>query len=291
MNDDEMSVDNQNNDSGVTTRQQKENADFLRDAVFNYKLGTHPGFAGSEKLVGVSADIPKDVTRGVGAMGPAFAEPRPANSLDALTNIYKAVQPLVGQIVKGPISSWFVFNLALSSDKRIFDVTLIPANTVLTALKASAPSTRVLEKNISSGPLYDALDGTAVGIRVLIPVSLRNARYTRDKELVGLGKLDLTRQDSMLSVLSPSLSERMKSLDVTDTHQLDEDLKEVYPVWAKHMKESFGGWTTYFLTADLEMPKDMRLKPTKKTPLYNGALECRLFEIKMVSGSNRKPKD
>ena len=71
----------------------------------------------------------------------------------------------------------------------------------------------------------------------------------------------------------------------------DEDLKEVYPVWAKHMKESFGGWNTYFLTADLEMPKDMRLKPTKKTPLFNGALECRLFEIKMVSGSNRKSKD
>jgi putative N6-adenine-specific DNA methylase len=71
----------------------------------------------------------------------------------------------------------------------------------------------------------------------------------------------------------------------------DEDLKEVYPVWAKHLKESFGGWNTYFLTADLEMPKDMRLKPTKKTPLYNGALECRLFEIKMVAGSNRKPKD
>ena len=71
----------------------------------------------------------------------------------------------------------------------------------------------------------------------------------------------------------------------------DEDLKEVYPVWAKHMKESFGGWDTYFLTADLEMPKDMRLKPTKKTPLFNGALECRLFEIKMVRGSNRKPKD
>ena len=71
----------------------------------------------------------------------------------------------------------------------------------------------------------------------------------------------------------------------------DEDLKEVYPAWAKHMKESFGGWDTYFLTADLEMPKDMRLKPTKKTPLFNGALECRLFEIKMVSGSNRKLKD
>ena len=67
----------------------------------------------------------------------------------------------------------------------------------------------------------------------------------------------------------------------------DEDLKEVYPTWAKHLKESFTGWNTYFLTADLEMPKGMRLKPTRKVPLYNGALECRLFEIKIVSGSNR----
>jgi len=24
-------------------------------------------------------------------------------------------------------------------------------------------------------------------------------------------------------------------------------------------------------------------------PLYNGALECRLFEIRIVAGSNRKP--
>lgn len=68
----------------------------------------------------------------------------------------------------------------------------------------------------------------------------------------------------------------------------DQDLKALYPVWAQHLKQSFGGWNTYFLTADLEMPKAMRLKPTRKTPLFNGALECRLFEIKMVFGSNRK---
>ena len=28
---------------------------------------------------------------------------------------------------------------------------------------------------------------------------------------------------------------------------------------------------------------------SKKTPLYNGAIECRLFEFKMVAGSKRKP--
>ncbi|MEZ0237130.1 MAG: class I SAM-dependent RNA methyltransferase, partial [Methylophilaceae bacterium] len=46
----------------------------------------------------------------------------------------------------------------------------------------------------------------------------------------------------------------------------------------------------YFLTSDLRLPKLMRLSPSKRTPLFNGPLECRLFEIKMVAGSNRKEK-
>ena len=67
----------------------------------------------------------------------------------------------------------------------------------------------------------------------------------------------------------------------------DENLAKAYPLWASTMKKKLSGWRTYFLTSDLRMPKLMRLSPTKKTPLYNGALDCRLFEIKMVAGSNR----
>ena len=67
----------------------------------------------------------------------------------------------------------------------------------------------------------------------------------------------------------------------------DEDLAKAYPLWASMMKKKLSGWRTYFLTSDLRMPKLMRLSPSKKTPLYNGALDCRLFEIKMVAGSNR----
>ena len=67
----------------------------------------------------------------------------------------------------------------------------------------------------------------------------------------------------------------------------DEDLAKAYPLWASTMKQKLSGWRTYFLTSDLRMPKLMRLSPSKKTPLYNGALDCRLFEIKMVAGSNR----
>ena len=32
----------------------------------------------------------------------------------------------------------------------------------------------------------------------------------------------------------------------------------------------------------------IRLPPSRKPVLYNGALECRLYEYRMVAGGNRK---
>ena len=66
-----------------------------------------------------------------------------------------------------------------------------------------------------------------------------------------------------------------------------EELAAFYPPLGSALKRNFAGWNCYLLTADLRLPKLMRLTPSKKTPLYNGAIECRLFEFKMVSGSNR----
>ena len=68
----------------------------------------------------------------------------------------------------------------------------------------------------------------------------------------------------------------------------DEELAQLYPKMGEALKRKFAGWNTYFLTNDLRLPKLMRLTPSKRTPLFNGPLECRLFEIKMVAGSNRK---
>ena len=66
-----------------------------------------------------------------------------------------------------------------------------------------------------------------------------------------------------------------------------EALAEFYPVLASALKKQFAGWNCWMLTSDLRMPKLMRLSPSRKVPLFNGALECRLFEFKMVAGSNR----
>lgn len=71
----------------------------------------------------------------------------------------------------------------------------------------------------------------------------------------------------------------------------DEGLAELYPKMGETLKRKFAGWNAYFLTNDMRLPKLMRLAPSKRTPLFNGPLECRLFEIKLVAGSNRREKN
>ncbi len=65
------------------------------------------------------------------------------------------------------------------------------------------------------------------------------------------------------------------------------ELEELYPKLGDVLKKKFGGWNAYLFTSDLRMPKFIRLSVSRRTPLFNGAIECRLFEYKMVSGSNR----
>jgi putative N6-adenine-specific DNA methylase len=67
-------------------------------------------------------------------------------------------------------------------------------------------------------------------------------------------------------------------------------LAEFYPKLGDLLKKQFSGWRAYLLSADMRLPKLIRLAASKRTPLFNGALECRLFEYKMVEGGMRKKK-
>jgi len=70
-----------------------------------------------------------------------------------------------------------------------------------------------------------------------------------------------------------------------------EALAQLYPKLGDLLKQKFGGWRAYFFSADMRLPKLIRLSVSRRTPLYNGALECRLFAYEIVAGSNRKPKN
>lgn len=67
-------------------------------------------------------------------------------------------------------------------------------------------------------------------------------------------------------------------------------LHALYPPMGSWLKRHFAGWHIGLFTADRNMPRLMRLSPRRKYPLYNGNLDCRLFMLDMVAGSNRSTK-
>jgi putative N6-adenine-specific DNA methylase len=68
------------------------------------------------------------------------------------------------------------------------------------------------------------------------------------------------------------------------------ELAELYPKLGDVLKKKFSGWNVYIFTADPLLPKRIRLTASRRIPLFNGALECRLLEYKMVPGGMRKAK-
>ena len=107
----------------------------------------------------------------------------------------------------------------------------------------------------------------------------------------GLEKLVSLKQANVLEIARPA----NEGIIVTNPPygvRLGEqqELAKFYPKLGDALKKNFAGWRAYILSADLRLPKLIRLAASKRTPLFNGALECRLFEYKMVAGGMRKKK-
>jgi putative N6-adenine-specific DNA methylase len=57
---------------------------------------------------------------------------------------------------------------------------------------------------------------------------------------------------------------------------------------ASHWKRGYAGWTAWVLSPDAKLPQAMRLKESRRVPMWNGPIECRLFRFDLVAGSMRK---
>jgi putative N6-adenine-specific DNA methylase len=88
-------------------------------------------------------------------------------------------------------------------------------------------------------------------------------------------------------VTNPPYGER---IGVRGDSTLPEDDMAVafFSAFGTTLKQRFAGWKVFLFTADLGLPKLLRLKEARKTPFYNGAIECRLFRFDMVAGFNRR---
>lgn len=56
---------------------------------------------------------------------------------------------------------------------------------------------------------------------------------------------------------------------------------------AAHWKRHYAGWTAWVLSPEPKLPQALRLKASRRVPLWNGAIECRLWRFDIVAGSAR----
>ena len=63
-----------------------------------------------------------------------------------------------------------------------------------------------------------------------------------------------------------------------------ERVAAMYPKLGDALKARFAGWSAFLFSGDADLPKKFGLKAERRTPLWNGAIECRLYAYRIVAG-------
>ncbi|HEX2012672.1 MAG TPA: THUMP domain-containing protein, partial [Roseateles sp.] len=75
--------------------------------------------------------------------------------------------------------------------------------------------------------------------------------------------------------------------DASGSEQRDAD-DDFFPRLAAHWKRAYtqnpAGWTAWLLCPDMKLPSKMRLKESRRIPMWNGPIECRMFRFDLVAG-------
>ncbi len=66
------------------------------------------------------------------------------------------------------------------------------------------------------------------------------------------------------------------------------DMRSFFAALAAHWKRHYAGWTAWVLSPDPKLPTLMRLQESRRVPLWNGPIECRLFRFDIVAGAMRE---
>jgi putative N6-adenine-specific DNA methylase len=93
-------------------------------------------------------------------------------------------------------------------------------------------------------------------------------------------------------VLNPPYGERIapKGVAGADAHGAREGFEggasgdEFFAGLAAHWKRHYTGWTAWVLSPDPRVPSQMRLKESRRVPMWNGPIECRLLRFELVAG-------
>lgn len=154
-------------------------------------------------------------------------------------------------------------------------------------------------------PLWQELTRAAAERRAMAPEQLHIhgadvsadavARARQNLAYAGIDDLIEVRQGDILDLPPPPLPSGMRGIMIANPpygERLGDksSLAEFYPRLGDALKRNFSGWDCWFLSADTALPKLIRLSARRKIPLFNGALDCRVYHYPMVAGGNRKPE-
>ena len=118
-------------------------------------------------------------------------------------------------------------------------------------------------------------------------IMLVNPPYGQRIEAAGVAGVG--HQQQRRSAATPPQDDALASPGGREQAQTD-DGGDFFVQLAAHWKKNYAGWTAWLLTPDLKLPGKMRLKATRRVPMWNGPIECRMFRFDMVQGSARADK-
>ena len=89
--------------------------------------------------------------------------------------------------------------------------------------------------------------------------------------------------DERIQIAGVASSQAMARSGARERAQTDTD-EDFFVQLASHWKKNFSSWTAWILTPNLKLPGQMRLKESRRVPMWNGPIECRMFRFDMVKG-------
>ena len=118
-----------------------------------------------------------------------------------------------------------------------------------------------------------------------VQAARNNIENTGLKDFINIEQADFFKtsapSDSGILVMNPPYNERI----------LSDDINLLYKNIGDTLKNNYQGYDAFVFTGNLDAAKSIGLKATRRTPLFNGPIDCRLLKYELYGGSRRQPAD
>jgi len=111
-----------------------------------------------------------------------------------------------------------------------------------------------------------------------IETNLRSLDLIRKVEVRRIDFLKLSPPERPgLLMMNPPYDERLEYSDINNFYK---DIGD-------QLKQTYSGWEAWIISSNKEALKHIGLRPSRKTTLYNGALECKFHKFEMYKGTKK----